>query len=132
LKTQPFWLASFASLLLIVDGADRLGRIRESRILAIDLDQGQQRGQALLERELVAELLLDQVADHALGLGAEQVERVRVDGRVGGALQREQPDLGPVAVRDHELVLERHRSQRLAGHARVGTLVLGRQRLPPP
>ena len=43
----------------------------------IDLDQRQQRGEALLERELVSELLLDQVADHPLGLGAEQVERIR-------------------------------------------------------
>ena len=35
------------------------------------------------------------VADHPLGLGAEHVERVRVDGGVGAAQEREQADLGP-------------------------------------
>ena len=46
------------------------------------------------------------VADHALGLGAEDVERVRpVELRVGGALQGEQADLRAVAVGDDELVL---------------------------
>ena len=32
----------------------------------------------LLEGKLVSQFLLDHVADHPLGLGAEQVERVRL------------------------------------------------------
>ena len=86
----------------------------------------------MLERKQVSELLLDQVADHALGLGAEQVERVRLDLLVGRALEGEQADLRPVAVRDHELVLERERGERLAGSPRVRALVLGRERLASP
>ena len=84
----------------------------------------------MLERQLVPELLLEDVADHPVGLGPEQVQRVWLDLGVGRALQREQPDLGPVPVRDHELVLERERRERLARGASVDALVLGRQRLP--
>jgi hypothetical protein len=83
-------------------------------------------------RQLVAELLLYQVADHPLGLRAQQVERVRVDLGVGRALQREQADLWPVPVRDDELVLEGDRRQGLARHAGVRTLVLRRRRLAAP
>jgi hypothetical protein len=51
-----------------------------------------------LERQAIPELLLDEVADHALRLGAENVER-RV-GRVfvGGFLERKQSDLRTIAV----------------------------------
>src|SRR4029077_17800740 len=63
-------------LVLVVDRPDRLRRVREGRIIRVDLDERQQRGEALLERKLVAELLLDQVADHPLGLRSEKVERV--------------------------------------------------------
>ena len=52
--------------------------------------------------------------------------------RVGRALQREQADLRAVAVRDHEVVLERDRGERLARGPRVGPLVLGGQRLAAP
>jgi hypothetical protein len=60
-----------------------------------------------LERKLVPELLLDDVADHPFRLRAEHVKWVGADLRVGRPLQREQADLRPVSVRDHELVLER-------------------------
>ena len=130
LNVQPFSAASRSDVSLVVDRPDRLRRVAEGRVVPVHLDEGQQRREPLLERQLVPELLLDQVADHALGLGPEQVERVRLDLRVGRALQREQPDLRPVPVRDHELVLERERRERLAGGARVLALVLGRQRLP--
>ena len=51
----------------------------ERRIAGIDLDHREQRGERALERQQVAELLLDHVADHAFGLCAEDVERVRRD-----------------------------------------------------
>src|SRR6185295_1551440 len=66
-------------LLLRVDRSDRLRRVAERGVVALDLDLRQQRREALFERQLVAELLLDQVADHPLGLRAEHVERIRVD-----------------------------------------------------
>ena len=102
----------------------------EGRVVGVDLDHRQDRRERLLERQQVAQLLLDQVADHALGLGAEDVERVGLDLLVGGALERQQADLRPVAVRDHELVLRGDRRERLGGNAHVGALVLGGHRLP--
>ena len=53
----------------------------------------------------LTQLLVEQVADLALALGAEHVERVGRDRVVGVALQREQPDLRAVAVGDDHLVL---------------------------
>ena len=130
---RPALLAREAvGLRLVVDRADRLRRVVEGGSLRSTSIIVSRVASALLERQQVAELLLDQVADHALGLGAEQVERVHLDGRVGRALQGEQPDLRPVPVRDHELVLERHRREGLAGGPGVRALVLRGQRLPAP
>ena len=83
---------------LVVAGADELRRVVEGGVVGIDLDHGQDRRERNLERQQVAELLLDEVADHPLRLGGEDVQRVRLDLRVRGALQREQADLRPVAV----------------------------------
>ena len=54
-------------------------------------------------RKLVAEALLEHVADHPLALGAEDVERVRGNLPVGLALQRQEPDLRPVAMGDDDI-----------------------------
>jgi hypothetical protein len=51
-------------------------------IVRVDLDHRQERGERPLGRQDVAELLLDHVADHPLGLRAEDVERIRLDGLV--------------------------------------------------
>ena len=74
----------------------------------------------------VAQLLFDEVADHALRLRAEDVERVGWHHVVGGALERQEADLGPVAVGDDELVLDGDGSQRLTGDAHVLALVVAR------
>ena len=55
----------------------------------------------------VAELLLDHVADHALRLRAEDVERIGLVFGCTRRLQREQADLRAVAVADHDLMLRR-------------------------
>ena len=52
-------------------------------------------------RERVDELLVEQVADHALGPGSEHVERIRGHLAEGDALQGEQSDRWPVAVGHH-------------------------------
>ena len=132
LKTQPFSAASRSASAFVVDRADELGRDSEAGIVAVDLDHGEQGREGHLEREQVAELLLDHVADHALRLGAEHVERIGLVGLVGGALQREQPDLRAVAVGDHELMLGGERRQRLRGDADVRALHLGGHRLAAP
>ena len=63
-------------LVALVDGTDELRRVGECGIGRIDDDLGEQRGRAAVPK-LVFEPLLKQVADHPLGLGAEDVERVR-------------------------------------------------------
>ena len=113
----------------VVDRADRLGGVVERGVVAVDLDHGQERGERLLGRQQVAELLLDDVADHRLGLGAEHVERVRRDVVVRRRLQRQQPDLGPVAVRDDDLVAGDDGGDALGGDPDVRPLVLGGHRL---
>ena len=79
----------------------------------------------------VADLLLDEVADHALGLGAEDVERIGLDVLVGRALQGEQADLRTVAVGDDELVLARDPGEGLGRDPDVGPLMPGGHRLAP-
>ena len=132
LEGPAFLLGQTVGVRFVVNGADELGRVLERRIAGIDLDHGQQGRERPLEREQVAQLLLDHVADHALGLGPEHVERVGLDLGVGGLLQRQQPHLRPIAMADDELMLLGDRGQRLARDAHVLALVLGSHRLPAP
>ena len=76
-----------------VDRPDELRGVLHRRVVGVDLGHREDRGDRLLERHHVAELLLDQVADHPLGLRAEDVEGVRRLLVVRRRLQREQPDL---------------------------------------
>ena len=79
----------------------------------------------------VAQFLLDHVADHALGLGAEHVERERLDPGHGRRLQSQQAYLGPVAVSDDQAVVAGQGRQGAGGHPDVLPLVLRGERLPP-
>ena len=133
LNAQPYSLAELAGLGLVVAGADELRRVVERGVVGVDLDHRQDRRERHLERQEVAELLLDEVADHPLGLGGEDVERIGLDLRgVRGALEREQSDLRAVAVREHEAVALRDRRQRLGGDADVRALGGGGHRLAAP
>jgi hypothetical protein len=97
---------------VFVDRADELRRFIERRVVAIDLDHREDRGERDLRREEVSQLLLDQVPDHPLRLRPEDVERIRLDVLVGGCLEGEQPDLRTVAVGQHHLVVLGHWSDR--------------------
>jgi hypothetical protein len=116
-------------LLLVVERPDRLRRVFEGGIAPVDLDHRQQRGERPLERHQIAQLLLDHVADHAFGFRTEDVEGISFHLGVGGALQRQQADLRAVAVADDQLVLARHRRERLSRDADVAALVFGAHRL---
>jgi hypothetical protein len=72
--------------------------------------------------------LFDHVADHAVRLGAEDVERVGLES-IRRGLERKHADLGSVAVGKDELVLPRNRGQGLGRHPHVDALVLGRHGL---
>ena len=128
LTVQPLSAASASASALLVDRADELRGIVEGRIVGVDLDHRQDRRQAEPQRQEVAELLLDEVADHPLRLGAEDVERVRLDLGVGSRLERQEPDLGAVAVRDDELVIAGDAGEALSRDADVGPLGVCRHR----
>lgn len=44
----------------------------------------------------IAELLFDHVADHALGLGSQNIERIGFVRFIGGTLKRQEADLWPL------------------------------------
>ena len=116
-----------------VDGADELRRVAERGIVGRDLGQREHGDDVLLERHDVAEFLLDQVADDALGRGAEDVEGVAGLGVEAGRLQREQPHLRAVAVGDHDVVASAgHRPDGLGRQPDVLTLAGDGHRLPAP
>ena len=89
---------------LVVDRSNELGRVAEGRVVGVHLDHGQDGGQRHLEGQHIAQLLLQQVADHALRLGAQDVQWIGLDVRIGRRLQRQQPDLRAVAVRHDQLM----------------------------
>ena len=115
-----------------VERADRLRRVAERGIGGIDLDHREQRRERLLGRQPVAELLLDQVADHPLRLRAQHVERRVRHLFVSRLLEREQADLRAVPVRDHEVVVLGDGREPIARDADVRTLVLDRHGLAAP
>jgi hypothetical protein len=67
LTTQPRSAAS-RCLVLAVDRADKLCRVIERLVRGVDLSHGEDRGERLFERQQIAQLLLDQITDHPLGL----------------------------------------------------------------
>ena len=102
------------------DGAENAGSS------SVDDDAGQDRD-CLLVRDRVAQRELEHVADLALGLGAENIERVRRRVGVGVAHQRQQPHLGPVAMGDDQLVARPPGRAARRGAGRAG-LVFGLER----
>ena len=116
---------------LVVDGPDGLAGVLEGRIVDVHLDHREQGGQWLVEGHEIAQLLLHQIADHALRLRAQDVQRIWRHLRVGRALQSQQAHLRPVPVRDDQLVLNRDRRQLLAGDADVVALVVAAHGLTP-
>ena len=91
-----------------VDGADRFRRAQEGGIVGIDAHLRQQRRRRRAAPELICGALgPGDSRSCPCALSAEHVERVRRHVLVGLCLECEEPDLGPVAVRDDELVVER-------------------------
>ena len=102
-----------------IDRADGLRRRPERRVAGRDEHLGQKRRDRAAG-EPVSERLLDQIPDHALGLGSQHVERRRRPGRLG--LQCEHPHLGAVAVRDHQPMVARDRREGLGDDLDVAPL----------
>src|SRR5213593_2291278 len=97
---------------LLVEGADRLGRQTEGRIVLGHDDLADDRGDACgqpASGQEIAEDLLDRVTEAALGLGHAEIERqCRHDRLRDLHPQQLFADLGPVAVRQHEAVAGAH------------------------
>ena len=131
LNTQPRSAASLACSAWSYSGPTGLlgsanaGSAGSTSIIVSNEASGLSNGQP------VPQFLLDQVADHPLGLGAQHIERGRGHLPVGRLLQRQQPDLRPVPVRDDQLVFTGDRGQVITRHPHVFPLVLRRHRLPP-
>ena len=107
-----------------VDRADVLGRVAEGRVGGVHLHLSEQDahlalGQAVFQR------LLEHVADHPLAFRAENVQRIRGNFVVGAVLQRQQPDLRPVAVHQHHAPLRRQPGDGAGGKLNVLALDVG-------
>ena len=112
------------ALIFGVDRSDELGRILEGRIGRVDDRAGDQRGDGPVVAEPIAQLLLDHVPQHPLGLCPEDVKGILTHFVVRGRLQREQPDLRTVAVGHDEVVLLGDLGKRNAGFGDRGALVV--------
>jgi hypothetical protein len=74
--------------------------------------------------EQVPEFLLDHIPDHALSLGIKDIQRIGFDAGISRSLQREQPDLGSVPVREYQFMLMSKRSQCTGSRTDIGTLAV--------
>ena len=108
-----------------VHRADELGRVRERRVVDVHLGLADEAhdvpaGEGVLER------LEEEVADHPLGLGAQDIQGIGTgEHGIGGALVGQEAHLGAVAVGDDELVVGRQTGQGGDGHGHVALLDLG-------
>ena len=100
----------------------------ERRVAAVDFDLRQQRDD-VPPRQQAAQLLLDQVTDHALGLRAQYVQRVRVHAGIRLGLQRQQSHLRPVAVGDDDFMVARDGGHCGGGARDILALHVGLERL---
>ena len=117
---------------LVIHRANRLGRHAERRVIAAH-DGLRQEGRHRAAGCLAPQLLLEQVADHALTLGAEHVERVRPRRLVSFGLEQQHPYLRAVPVgQNNRMSVVEQRCQRSHRALDVPALNLSRDRLASP
>ena len=75
-----------------------------AQVFGVDLDLGQQCRDRAVMAQGVLELLLYEIADHAVGFRPQHIQREHLIGFVGGTLKCQQADLRPVAMSDNQLV----------------------------
>ena len=131
-NAQPLSFAERVGVLLGVGGPDELGRVGERRVVRVDRDHGEDRHHRPVRGEHAPQLLLNEVADHALRSRVQDVQRVRFGSSVGLGLQGQQAHLGSVAVHDDEAVLRGQRGYRLRRDPDVAPLYGGGHRVRPP
>tara|TARA_R110002051_G_scaffold242730_2_gene302962 strand:+ start:464 stop:868 length:405 start_codon:yes stop_codon:yes gene_type:complete len=68
---------------LFINGSDELGRIAKRRIATVDHNLCQQRGDRTGMVERILKFLLNHVADHASGLGAQHIQWISLIRLVG-------------------------------------------------
>ncbi len=103
--TQPSFCLCWLASASLHERADRLGRVLEGLVVAVDQRLRDHRGHRRPLRPVAHHVEhghLDLVADGALGVGAARVERHLVQlGPRELAASEDEPDLRAVAVRDH-------------------------------
>ena len=118
---------------LVVARPYELRWVVEGWVVGIDLDHGQDRRERNLERQQVAELLLDEVADHSLRLGGEDVQRIGLDLRVRWPpCSASSPTCGPLPWESTSRWRSRHGRERLGGDPDVRALGARRHGLTAP
>ena len=115
-------------LFFFVDGANRFCRMLESRIIRIDLGLRENGGQSGGFWYVVDEFLLDHVPDHADGFCANHVQGIHRNFLIRIVLQRKQPHLRTVAVRDNKFITSISLGNLSAGQRYVFTLVFTEHR----
>jgi len=106
-------------------------RVAESRVVAIDFDLRQHRDD-MFARKQVAQFLLDQITDHALGFCAEHVQRVGFQAGIRRRLHGEQANLRRIAVSDNDIMGARDAGDRTDGMGDIPPLHFRIQRLAAP
>src|SRR5208283_426217 len=101
----PSRIHAHAGFFLLIERADRFGRILECRVALGDERAGEQHG------GFPAHRALDEIAYLALGHGIEHVERHLRDFPRRVLLQEKRTDLRAVAVRERDLMRIEHRSE---------------------
>jgi len=114
-------------LLLLEEGPDRLGRLEECRILGVDEDLGDE-GRDIAAHVAAAQGvehgLLQDVAEAALRVGDQHVQRFGGEGLPRRfVLGQQLAHLGPVAVRDHQVVVAADQGHQVVADVRGVLLV---------
>ncbi len=131
LDDVPAFCPAPVSLPGVHEGADRLARLRERRVVRGHLGLADQRDCVPVDAvtpELVVEILLQLIADGALGVRPADIQRHLVQ-LVGGKLgpPQDEADLGTVAVGDRDApAIPDHVDDVVAGLPRGNVLVTDR------
>ena len=103
----------------------------KGRVGRVNLNHGKKGSERDIPWKQVTEFLLDHVSDHALCLGIEDIKGIGFNAGIGSGLQREQSDLRPVPVREHQFMLMCKRCQCTGCRTDVDPLAVSSHRLAP-
>ena len=113
--------------LRVIDRTDKFLRRRKGRIVRCHSNT-RHHCRYRRYRRFLRQALGQHIANHALALRHQHVQRVRFDVAIGQILQRQQAYLRPVAVHNGQTVMLRQTRQRGNGTVNIAILIFYRQR----